>query len=121
MQAPTLAWSALGLCWSGLMPRAMERRYESARALGISGHFFMEWSLAGDRIRRSGWGFSGFPKASESGTLARVRAICVDHIDVPLERLVDLALDLDERALFHAVGPVRIAFERKPVEARSDP
>lgn len=26
-----------GLCWSGLMPRAMERRHESARSLGISG------------------------------------------------------------------------------------
>lgn len=57
----------------------------------------------------------------ESGALSKVHSVRVEYVDVPLECFVDLALDLDERAFFHPVGPVRISPEREPVEARSDP
>ncbi|BAS07732.1 hypothetical protein AHiyo4_11540 [Arthrobacter sp. Hiyo4] len=40
-----------GLCWSGLMPKAMERRHESARLLGISGRGTPEMTSSWARRR----------------------------------------------------------------------
>ena len=56
-----------------------------------------------------------------SENVARICAVGFQHSDVALERLVNLARDLDKRAFLHAVGPARITFEGQPVETRRDP